>query len=146
MKKLFAFLMCVLMLLALMSGCAKSDGEEVASGVFTVGYGQADISPTWSIYLRGYGEPKDERMSTGVSDPIYVNCVAFTDEDGKTILFLSADLLLAYRDVIRPVREAIAEATGVCPSAPIRSSILRAIPEGAGRRRRIPRILPPCVR
>ena len=113
MKKLFAFLMCVLMLLALMSGCAKSDGEEVASGVFTVGYGQRDISPTWSIYLRGYGEPHEERMSTGVSDPIYVNCVAFTDEDGKTILFLSADLLLAYRDVIRPVREAIAETTGV---------------------------------
>lgn len=113
MKKIFAMLLAALMLLTLACGCGNSAGEDPVSGVFTVGFGQGDISPTWSIYLRGYGEPTAERMSTGVSEPIYVNCVAFTDEDGKTILFLSADLLLAYRDTVAPIREAIAEATGV---------------------------------
>jgi len=119
MKRMFALLLSVIMLLTLVSGCGESAGEEVSTsetpvtGVFTVGFGQADVSPTWSIYLRGYGEPKEERMSTGVAEPICVNCVAFTDADGKTILFLSADLLLAYRDAVKPVREAVAQATGV---------------------------------
>jgi len=114
MKKLLAMILATLMLLTLVSGCGSSAGEEdTLSGVFTVGFGQSDISPTWSIYLRGYGEPQAERMSTGVAEPIYVNCVAFTDEDGKTILFLSSDLLLAYRDAVQPVREDIAAATGV---------------------------------
>ena len=113
MKRIILMLLSAVMLLTLACGCGESSGEETTAGVFTVGYGQADISPTWSIYLRGYGEPKEERMSTGVSDPLYVTCVAFTDEDGKTVLFLSADLLLAYKDVIEPVREAVAQATGV---------------------------------
>ncbi len=113
MKRVLTMLLATLMLLSLACGCGSSSDEETVSNVFTAGYGQADISPTWSIYLRGYGEPVEERMSTGVSDPLYVTCIAFTDAEGKTVLFLSADLLLAYRGAIKPVREAVAEATGV---------------------------------
>ena len=113
MKRIILMLLSAVMLLTLACGCGESSVGETAAGVFTVGYGQADISPTWSIYLRGYGEPTEERMSTGVSDPLYVNCVAFTDADGKTVIFLAADLLLAYEGAARPVRKAVAEATGV---------------------------------
>ena len=114
MKRVF----CALLVLALLLGlgaCTAAGGEKPTekTAALQVGFGQADISPVVSTYLRGYGEPREERMSTGVAEHLYLNCVAFTDEDGKTILFMALDLLLAYRAFARGVREKVAEATGV---------------------------------
>lgn len=113
MKRIIAMVLCLCMLVVFMVACDSPQPTGDTTQGFSVGFGQADISPQVSTYLRGYGEPREERMSTGVSERLYVNCVAFTDEDGKTILFMSMDLLLAYKSFARPIREAVAEATGV---------------------------------
>lgn len=85
------------MLSVFMVACGDKEEAGAQTKVFSVGYGQADISPRTSVYLRGYGDPVSERMSTGVADPLMLNCIAFTDEEDNTILFMSLDLLLALK-------------------------------------------------
>lgn len=114
MKRFLSTVLCVCLLLSLF-GCGESGEKESGDAVksFSVGYGQADISPRVSVYLRGYGEPVSERMSTGVAEPLMLNCIAFTDEEDNTILFMSLDLLLSFKAFAKPIREQVAEATGV---------------------------------
>lgn len=116
MKKIISLLLCVVLALGIFSGCDQSgesnSGTEQLSG-FSVGYGKADISPEHSVYLCGYGDPVEERMSTTVTERLYANCVAFTDEVGQTIIFISTDLLLAYETWVKPIREQIAEEHGI---------------------------------
>ena len=117
MKRLFCLLLCAVLLLGLLAGC--SGGEETQSGdedmaaAFSVGYGKADISPEESVYLIGHNEPKEERMSTAVAESLYVTCVAFTDEENETVLFLATDLLYVRKEQSDQIREAISKDTAV---------------------------------
>lgn len=117
MKKTFLFLLTAVMLLSLLTGCAKKNDSTQANGVpasgIAVGYGKADISPETSVYLLGFGEPHNERMSTGVAEHLYVTTIALTDAEGETILYMAADLLYIREAQNKPLREAISEATGV---------------------------------
>lgn len=117
MKRALSLILSVLMLVLLVSGCDSSgNAEQTApdiSGAFSVGYAKAEISPEKSVYLIGYNEPKDERMSTGVSDPLYATCVAFTDAEGETVLFIAADLLFVLKAQSDEIRQAISKETGV---------------------------------
>ena len=112
MKRLFVLVLSLLMLLSLFAGCGGSGSEQGGkdiAGQFSVGYGAADISPEKSVYLRGYGEPKNERMSTGVAERLYATCVSIQDASGNQALLISLDLLGADRAAIQPLREQIAE-------------------------------------
>lgn len=118
MKRILCLLLCAVLMIGLFVGCGESGeteqtgGGETLSG-FSVGYGKADISPEKSVYLIGYGEPKAERMSTGVSDRLYATATAFTDEEGETVLFIACDLLFVLKAQSDPLRELIAKETGV---------------------------------
>ena len=113
MKRIVSIILCLCMLGVFMVACGDKEEAGAQPKMFSVGYAQADISPRVSVYLRGYGDPVAERMSTGVADPLMLNCIAFTDEEDNTILFMSLDLLLSYKAFAKPIREKVAEATGV---------------------------------
>ena len=77
-----------------------------------VGYGRMDITPyNFSMPMNGYGN-NNERLSTGVDDPIYATCIAFTDEKNNTILLYQMDMGNPYGEVTINTR-AISKATGV---------------------------------
>lgn len=111
MKKVISLALCFLIVLGLFSGCEKKSSDSL-TGVFSVGYGKADITPDDSVPLAGFGD-NEERYSTQVMDPIYATCVAFTDEVGTTVLMLGLDLLNTDEDRANEARALITEATGV---------------------------------
>ena len=109
----FCLGLSILLLMALLGGCGGETDPDTTPAGFSVGYGKADISPEKSVYLSGYGDPVSERMSTGVAEPLYATCVAITDAKGVTALLISLDLLNPMETVVKPLREKLAEQTGV---------------------------------
>ena len=110
MKRLICIAISMLIVISLFAACDKPTEE---AGVFSVGYGKADISPEHPVFLRGYGSLYEERTSTGVADPLYATCVAIKDASGNQVLLISLDLLGCDTGVMRPIRESIAAETGV---------------------------------
>ena len=116
MKRIICVVLSMILALSLFAGCGGSGSEQSGAdiaGVFSVGYGAADISPETSVYLRGYGEPTNERMSTGVAERLYATCVAFTDAKGNSAILISLDLLNSDRNIVEPLRKQLSEKTGV---------------------------------
>ena len=113
MKRILCLILCLTLVLPLFGcgGAGKNGGADTQA--FSVGYGKADISPEHSVYLRGYGDPKNERMSTAVADPLYASCIAITDATGNTVILIATDLLLATSSAFDPIRASISEKTGV---------------------------------
>ena len=93
MKRILSMFLAVLMLVGLCA-CGSSGGEGTASGketaAFMVGFGRAEITPSFPVALSGGGDPN--RISTSVIDFIYTTCVAITDATGKTVLVITSDL------------------------------------------------------
>lgn len=118
MKRILCLILCLTLALALF-GCGGSQeaaGEPAAvdiTGKFSVGFGKVDISPEQSVYLRGYGDDKKDRMSTMVADPLYATCMAITDATGKTVLMVATDLIGTGSITFDPVRKLISSTTGV---------------------------------
>ena len=112
MKKILAFILCAAMLACFFVGC--NDSKETTKKVesFSVGYAKAEITPTESVPLRGYGDAMD-RFSEGYLEPMYATCVAFADSDGTKVLLISTDLTNSADAMTKKAREMIAEATGV---------------------------------
>lgn len=117
MKRLFALIPAAAMLLGL-GACGEAVVKEstlqteAAASAFKVGYGKADITPQDPVPMQGYGDDLS-RISTGLATYIEVGCVAVTDEQGETLLFLVADLSEASKVVAVLAIEAIAEQLGV---------------------------------
>ena len=109
----FCLVLVGLLFVALLGGCGNQNDQEKTPAGFSVGYGKADISPEKPVYLCGYGDPVAERMSTGVAERLYATCVSISDAKGVTVLLISLDLLNPMDSVVRPLREELAEQTGV---------------------------------
>ena len=115
MKKILCAILCCIMVLAV--GCTPAgSGETTAAApethTLSVGFGQADITPTESIPLHGLGNPPG-RMSEEVRDHLYTTCIAFTDETGNTILMYHQDLIGATPAVTLLVRNELSKETGI---------------------------------
>lgn len=87
------------------------DDEPFDTNLF-VGFGRADISPTESVPLRGYGYSSG-RMSTKIQDPLYATCIALTDDSDNTVLIFTVDLTNAFTEVVDAARLAISQRTGI---------------------------------
>lgn len=116
MKKFFALLLSLAFLFGLVA-CAQSGsdaaGETTASGSeFLVGYSKVNITPEYSVPLRGYGNPT-ERMSTGYLDYLYATCAAITDTEGNTVVVFGIDLINAFDNCFPGYRQKIAEKLGI---------------------------------
>lgn len=74
------------------------------------GFGREAAMPDTVMPLGGVGLVG--REYTGVIDPLYITCVALTDENGKTVLLYTQDFLKS-EAYVKPMRQAISEATNV---------------------------------
>ena len=83
------------------------------NNILYTGFSRVDITPEEYTTLAGYGND-DYRMCNQIVDRLYGTCVAFRDEQGKTLILCTVDLLNAVKDtVVDGARRAICEATGV---------------------------------
>ena len=57
-----------------------------------VGYARVDITPDRPMRMLGYAQPPGGRYHKVVLDPIYLTCLAFSDEM-TTVLLCSVDLV-----------------------------------------------------
>ena len=118
MKRVLTLILAALMVLSLFAGCGGEKKEEKLADKkfdsFAVGYGKADITPDYTTQI-GLAGNNDEntRLSTGVLEPLWANCLAFTDTDGETVLVFGTDLHSSNYDMIQRVRASITEKTGV---------------------------------
>jgi len=109
MKKIFASILAVLMLLSL-AACGNGSQPENTEGTTApaqqvmVGFGEGDITyKDGPIGLQGYGNDST-RLSTGIKSNIYIHCVAITDANGETVLIMSIDAGSGgYESTIRPL-------------------------------------------
>ena len=121
MKKLFALLLAVSMVLCLIA-CAPGDTDATADGDslklidtgtgFRVGYARVDITPDQPVPLSGYGN-NDKRVSQTILDQLYVTCVAVTDEMDNTLLFFGLDLQRTREETWHPARSTLSQLTGI---------------------------------
>lgn len=107
MKRIITLALCLLLVLSMVS-CAPK--EEASS--LQVGFGREDITPPYSMPMRGYGNP-NERWSLNVLDPLYSTCIAFRDGDGNTVLLFHNDLCSTPATVFTFVRKEISDVTGI---------------------------------
>lgn len=121
MKKTICLLLTLLLTVSLFTACAQQPGENTQPGettqpeiknVLKVGFGRADITPTQSVPLGGYGNTLD-RMSTEVMDPLYATCVALSDANDNTVLLYHVDLGSCHSDTFSLIRAKISRETGI---------------------------------
>jgi neutral ceramidase len=74
-----------------------------AETAWNAGVATADITPTESIWLAGYGDRT--RPSEGILHRIYIKAVALDGEAGKPVVLLTADLVGIPREISAPVAE-----------------------------------------
>jgi neutral/alkaline ceramidase-like enzyme len=63
-------------------GCGGSDSGssgDASTGTFLVGAATRDITPADPVYLGGYGDPNERRLSAGVLAPIFVRALVVSD-------------------------------------------------------------------
>ena len=121
MKKLLAVLLAVAMMLCICA-CAPEDTEATGGDTslelvdtgtgFRVGYARVDITPEVPMPLSGYGN-NQFRVSQQVLDPLYITCVAVTDEQDNTIMMFSIDLQRSREETWGPAREKLSALTGI---------------------------------
>lgn len=125
MKKIIALLLCTIMILSL-AACGSSAApagttagagttgaaNDSTEGQFLVGYSKVNITPSYSVPLRGYGDT-EKRMSTGYTDYIYATCVAITGTNGETVLAYGIDLTNAFNNCFPGYREKVAKKVGI---------------------------------
>ncbi len=73
------------------------------------GFARVDMTPPFGTPLAGYYEA---RYADGVLDPLYLNALALNDGE-KTIVIVTADVLMVRMDVCDMLRAMIEERTGV---------------------------------
>ena len=115
MKRFLCLTLAVLLALCLLACGGSGEKEETAEapaweGKFAVGYGRADVTPDYSVGMRGYG---DVRMSVGVLNKLYITCIAVTDETGNTVLLFAYDCKNMKETDALPMRKAVSAATGI---------------------------------
>lgn len=74
----------------------------------TVGFSRRDITPQWGVPLAGYGDTS-KRISNNVLDPLTTSCVAFTDEQGQTLLLISNDLVKTAEEMADELRTLLSQ-------------------------------------
>ena len=73
------------------------------------GFGRESINPDFEVSLSGYGD-NYKRPGLGRENTIYITCVAFKNDEGKTLLVYTMDGLMANEPVAEALRDAIKEA------------------------------------
>ena len=113
-KRVFALFVVCALCLGLLAACADGKTDTQAkSGVYSVGYGCVDVTPSKSVPLAGYNgsNAAEFRWSTSTDWPFQVVCVAFTDPEDNTVMLISLDLINA--TMADGMRDAISNSLGI---------------------------------
>lgn len=113
MKKFSVLLLCLFLMVALLAACGKQAGVDATeakdyAGTFRVGFGRMNITPDVGIGLSGYGDD-GTRRAKDIESPLYVTCVAITDESENTLLLFSLDNIRTEPTVCNPMRTELSE-------------------------------------
>ena len=114
--KRFLYLALVFVLAMGLLACNKAEKAQTPAweGKFAVGFGRSDVTPTFSVEMKGYGAAgSGPRVSENVLSKLYMTCIAITDETGHTVLFYSFDHKSFSQTNANVLREAASEATGI---------------------------------
>lgn len=119
MKKILALILVTALALSI-AACTVPNGDTSATGaaggvqegVFQVGFGRTNITPEESVPLGGMGN-SERYMSEEVIDELYFTVIALQDVEGQVSLLCQLDLISSAQKVYDPIRQAMAEATGV---------------------------------
>lgn len=112
MKKMLSLILCLTLSVCLFSACEKGAAPAEQAAAFSVGFGEADITPDGKVTLTGYGNDS-ERVVSGIADRIYTNCVAIRDAQGNTVLVFAADLLQSKSPLMDKVKTLVSQDTGI---------------------------------
>ena len=77
-----------------------------------VGYARVDITPHEPMKMSGYAQPPGGRYHKVVLDPIYLTCLAFSDET-TTALVCTVDLVGMEDAVAEEMKQVVSQATGI---------------------------------
>ena len=107
---------CLFLAMCLLLGLCACGGEQTNAGneekaAFQVGFGREKIMPETVIPLAGSGI--QDREYEGILDVLYTTCIAMTDENGKTILVFTNDLVNSKAEFSQPAKEQVSKATGI---------------------------------
>ena len=114
MKKILSLILARVLCIGLL-GCGASNSgapEDNYVPPLQVGYGRVNISPEAGIPLSGYSN-SSSRLCETVSEELYATCIALTDNTGNTVLVFHLDLGGVKEKVFTPIRQQLAETTGV---------------------------------
>lgn len=116
MKKMISLLLAVILVLGLCACGAKpaestATASDEAPAGFQVGFARANITPSDSVPLGGYGNTST-RMSNGFLDYIYTSAIAISDGE-NTVIIIENDLPAAVATVLSKVRKKVSEKTGI---------------------------------
>lgn len=114
MKRLFSLLLISVVILALCACGEEKSNAPDWEGQFVVGFGRGDVTGKIGDEMPGFpASDGGTRTAVGILSPLYMNCVAITDEAGNTVLLYSFDNKNAYYSAMNTIRSAVSEATGV---------------------------------
>ena len=92
---------------------ASTQKNDAAGLAFSVGYYRIEITPPVGIPLSGY---YSRRAMTGVLDPLYATCLAFSDGTNRALV-VAVDNLQIADSVVAQIKEAVTAKTKLPPEA-----------------------------
>lgn len=114
MKRIFSLIFAIL-LLGSMVACGSADSSagdatDAPGGEsqFMAGFGKTDITPDDPVPMQGYADDRT-RISSGLVTYLEAVCIAITDTNGETMLFLVGDTSWATPVVAKPTIEEISK-------------------------------------
>lgn len=96
------------MLLACLSSVSSA---QPSSGGWMAGVGRADITPKGPLWLAGYGSR--DHASEGTLQPIWVKSLALKDEEGKTVVLVTSDILGFPKGMSDAIRDRLQKELGL---------------------------------
>ena len=98
---------------ALAAAAADVPAKPAQETAFAAGYHRIEITPPLGVPLSGY---YSRRLMTGVLDPLFATCVAFSD-GSRQALVIAVDNLQIPASVMSGIKEAVKARTGLPPEA-----------------------------
>ena len=77
------------------------------ANILYAGFGRESINPDFPVSLSGYGD-NYKRPGLGRENTIYITCVAFKNDEGKTLMVYTMDGLMANESLANDLRKALA--------------------------------------
>lgn len=111
MKKIISIILLISIVLGLCACGGSDDGDSKVDGL-QVGYAKINITPSFEVGMSGYGDEESRKNTDGMTDYIYVTCIA-VKEGEETVLLFTMDTIGVGRSRSNDFRAALGSVTGI---------------------------------